>query len=241
MVSGCVMNGDDFTKCLQQSRSMCKARIPAYHFNGKVFGGDDSVLTLTFTKSTKMIQVQGSATLLDKAEETLKKIMAVYSNVLRGGEVLPLPDGCQKWGTAIKESLDSGSISHYLESLRAEDTKGDSSIVKTEMVKKQILVPEDEAFQAAVADLCNEGARKLFHYPAWRNKFLQFTLQEFNASTDQVLELAELAESLREQETVDQWTFEEGPMTEGPMTEAKPKARSDGYRPHRGTQAKKEF
>ena len=54
-------------------------------------------------------------------------------------------------------------------------------------VPKQVLVPESQEFSAAVADLCSEGARKLHHFPAWRNKYLQFMLKEFNASTDQVV------------------------------------------------------
>lgn len=173
--------------------------------------------------------------MLDKAEDTLKKVLAVYSIVLRGGEVQSLPDGCQKWGGAIRESLDCGSISMFLENQRAGEEKTESS-VKTELVKKQVLVPDDEAFSAAVADLCNDGVRELHHYAAWRNKFLQFMLQEFNASTDQILELSELAEAMHEQEAMDQWHLEEGPMSE-----AKPKARFDGYRPQPRSQAKKDF
>ena len=48
-------------------------------------------------------------------------------------------------------------------------------------------------------------------------------LQEFNASTDQVLELSGLADQLKEGEAMEQWTFED------PVQEAKPKVRSDGY------------
>lgn len=55
-----------------------------------------------------------------------------------------------------------------------------------------------------------------------------------DTSTDQILELSELAQFKQEQETVDQWIFEEGPMSEA-------KAMSDRYRPNRGPQTKKEF
>ena len=122
MVGSCVANGDEYAKAMTQwpnSRSMCKAKIPE-----KLFGGEDNILTLTYTKTTKMIQTQGGATLLDKAESTLKEVMSVYGSVLRGGEVTPLPSGCQKWGAAIRESLDSGAVSNYLESLRAEGSTG---------------------------------------------------------------------------------------------------------------------
>lgn len=148
--------------------------------------------------------------------------------------MLPLPDGCQKWGGAIRESIATGSISHFLESIRESEVKTEQQ-VKTELVKKQTLVPESEEFSAAVADLCSEGARRLHHFPAWRNKFLQFMLQEFNASTDQVLELSELAERMTESESMEQWTFED------PIGEAKPKARADGYRPVKSALTKREF
>lgn len=234
MVSGCVLNGEEFQKHMQQSRSMCKARIPARDVNNKQFGGEDTLLTFTFTKTTKMIQIQGSATMLDRAEATLKKVLEAYGTVLRGGNVIPLPEGCQKWGAAIKESLDGGSVSSFLESQRA-GAAGESKTeepVKSELISKQSFVPEDEEFIAAVAELCNEGARRLHRYPAWRNKYLQFMLKEFNASTDQVLHLSELWEEMNEGETMEQWTFEE-PM----HAAAKPKARPDGYRPS----TKKEF
>ena len=61
MVSGCVANGENFAKAMAQSRSMCKAKIPACQVNEKQFGGEDNVLTFTYTKTTKMIQIQGVA------------------------------------------------------------------------------------------------------------------------------------------------------------------------------------
>ena len=235
MVSACVVDGEEYSKNTQQSKSMCKARIAAHQVNGKQFGGEDSLLTFTYTKSTKMIQIHGKATMLDKAEQTLKQVLEIYATVLRKGEVNPLPDGCHRWGTAIKESLECGSVSSFLEELRVEDTVKAESSVKEERIPKQILVPDSEEFKAAVADLCNEGARRLHNFPAWRNKFLQFMLREFNASTDQILELSELIEVMNEGESMDQWSVE------GPLTEAKPKARADGYRPSRSAQTKKEF
>ena len=82
MVSSCVVDGDEYAKNMVQSKAMCKARIPARHVNDKLFGGEDNVLTFTFTKTTKMCQVHGSATMLDKAEETLQKVLQTYAQVL---------------------------------------------------------------------------------------------------------------------------------------------------------------
>eukprot|EP00435_Cladocopium_sp_Y103_P072543 s58_g40.t1 len=214
---------------------MCRARIPARVVNSKVFGGEDNKLTFVYTKTTKMIQVQGSATLLDKAEDMLKEVLKAYGKILREGDIHPLPEGGQAWGNAIKESLEQGSVSQFL-----EDTRGKSVETFTEIggKPKQVLVPEDEAFSAAVADLCNEGARKLHQYPAWRNKYLQFMLREFNASTDQVLELSELSEKMESQDVeFSTWSLEEGREMSG----ARPKAMCSGYRPVKGSQTKKEF
>ena len=235
MVSHWVKDSEEFLANMTQTRAMCRARIPARLVNSKVFGGEENKLTFIYTKTTKMIQVQGSATLLDRAEDMLKEVLKTYGKILREGDVHPLPEGGQAWGTAIKESLDQGSVSQFLESTREKTVE---TCAEPGGVPKQVLVPEDEEFSAAVADLCSEGARKLHHFPAWRNKYLQFMLKEFNASTDQVLELSELSEKMNSQdEMLCQWSLEEGIESSG----AKPKAKFNGYRPVKGSQTKKEF
>lgn len=83
-------------KCMSQSSSMRKTKIPARHINSKQFASEDNRSIFLFTKTTKMIQMQENVKILDKAEETLKKIPEVYSTVLRDGDVQPLPDGSQK-------------------------------------------------------------------------------------------------------------------------------------------------
>ena len=144
----------------------------------------------------------------------------------------PLPEGGKCWGRAIQESNAQGAFSGFLDEI-------DLGEVKTEEFgpKYAALVPDDEKFTAAVADLCNEGARKFHEYPGWRNKFLQFMLREFNASTDQVLTLSELSDQVPEEDGV-QWSMAE----ENEVKSSRPKAKAGGYRGKScGSQVNKEF
>lgn len=105
-----------------------------------------------------MIQIQGSAVLLDKSEEMLKSVLKVYLALLRDGRVEPLPEGGKMWGQAIQDSNELDAVSGFLKGTKEGET------VETSVPKLQAFVPEDEKFAAAVADLCNEGARKLHEY-----------------------------------------------------------------------------
>ena len=238
LVSGWVKSGDDFLENMTQSKSMCRARAPASVVDSKQFRAETSLVTFTYTKTTKMVRIQGQAVLLDKSEEMLKKVIHAYEKLIKDGEVCPLPEGSQAWGKAIKDSYDQGLVSHFMDEMRMSG-EGEDSKSKLIEVKKQTLVPEDEEFTAAVAELCSEGARKLHHFPAWRNKYLQFMLREFNASTDQVLELSDLTDKMNDpNEDTASWQMEDGTD----LCDAKPKARAGGYRSQvNDRQAKKEF
>ena len=229
MVSEVAADEKEYEEKLTQNKAMCKAKIPAHYVNTKTFRADVALITFTYTKTTKMIQVQGSATLLDRAEETLRGVLAAYGKILHEGTVEPLPEGTQVWSRAVKKSIDQGSISGFIEESKVTALGGPEAKFPQEN-SKQVMVPEDESFKAAVADLCNEGARKLFQYPAWRNKFLQFMLRDFNADTDQVLELSELTTEfefgLQQQQWEDSWSLEERAVKTA-VTKSRPMS---GYR-----------
>ena len=100
MVSEFVSDEKEYEEKITQNKFMCKARIPAHFVNTKAFRAEISLITFTYTKTTKMIQVQGSATLLDRAEETLyvvcwpptarfcvKAHLSPYQKALRCGAV----------------------------------------------------------------------------------------------------------------------------------------------------------
>ena len=234
MISEIVVDEKEYEEKITQNKAMCKARIPAHYVNTKNFRAEVALITFTYTKTTKMIQVQGGATLLDRAEETLRGVLSAYSKILHEGAVEPLPEGAQVWSRAIKKSMDQGSISGFVEGNRVSALGGPDAKFPQEN-SKHVLVPEDEIFKAAVAELCNEGARKLFQYPAWRNKFLQFMLRDFNADTDQVLELSELTSEfefgLQQQQWEDSWSMEEKDVKGAAAKTAAAKSRlSNGYR-----------
>ena len=115
MVSEVAADEKEYEEKLTQNKAMCKAKIPAHYVNTKTFRADVALITFTYTKTTKMIQVQGSATLLDRAEETLRGVLAAYGKILHEGTVEPLPEGTQVWGRAVKKSIDQGSISGFIE------------------------------------------------------------------------------------------------------------------------------
>ena len=93
---------------------------------------------------------------------------------------------------------------------------------------RQVFVPTDEPFVAAVADLMNEGSRKLHEYPLWRNKFLSFMVKEFNGSHDQAMILAGMSADLEEaMMNEEEW---------GVVRDAQPKAKAKSYPGYRQTQ-----
>ena len=137
----------EFLENMTQSHSMRRAKIPANLVNSKGFRSETNKLTFIYTKTTKMIQIQGGATMLDKAHDTLAEVLSCYGKLVQDGEIAPMPDGTQAWGKAIKESYETGSVSKFLE----ESEKKTSGEVTD--VKKQVMVPNDPEFEAAVAEL----------------------------------------------------------------------------------------
>ena len=222
MASVHAKNGEDYLQHLQQSKAMVKIKISAHAMNSKLFRGEENLITLTYTKSTKMIAITGGATYLDGVEDTLTKVLKTYKDLIQEKIVSPMPDGCEGWGQALKNLMDEGIMSYFL---RDQE--------KPEMVEKgdkdrQVFVPTDEPFVAAVADLMNEGSRKLHEYPLWRNKFLSFMVKEFNGSHDQAMILAGMSADLEEaMMNEEEW---------GVVRDAQPKAKAKSYPGYRQTQ-----
>eukprot|EP00438_Fugacium_kawagutii_P025213 Skav222622 [mRNA] locus=scaffold4205:86469:93548:+ [translate_table: standard] len=236
MVSNTVKNAAEFEANLTQTKSMCKARIPASQVNERLFRGEDAKITFTYTVATRMITVQGGATFVDGAEETLKMVLDGYASAMQDKKIPPLADGARVWGQAIKYLCEQGTMSDYMEYQKDKD--------QPEKAEIKIIphTPDEAEFVAAVADLCNEGARKLHNYPGWRNKFLQYMLKEFGADTDQILELSQLQsqfECLKEEDE-SAWAM---PEDEGMKTACKAKAapKPIGYRSSLGYNIEQKF
>lgn len=95
----------------------------------------------------------------------------------------------------------------------------------------QPFIPKDEEYNAAIADLCGEVARRLHNYPLWKQKLLQVLLQDSGASPDQVLELSGLVPQFN---LDDDWRVAEDDTEGTSMAAAKPKAKAGfllRYRP----------
>eukprot|EP00438_Fugacium_kawagutii_P020699 Skav229155 [mRNA] locus=scaffold2275:264912:272030:- [translate_table: standard] len=222
MVSESVKNSEEFDANTMQSKSMAKIKLKAEAINSRLFRAQENMITLTYTKSTKMIAITGGATFLDGVQETLDKVLKVYAAFLKDQDIQPLPEGCEVWGRAMKWLMQNGVSSHFLQ----DAGDGPENQVKNEP-DQQVFTPVDAAFEAAVADLMNEGARKLHDFPLWRNKFVALMVREFNGSHEQAMEITEMTAKLEQamHEDTEEWG-----MIQEAVPKAKAKASSRGYR-----------
>lgn len=94
----------------------------------------------------------------------------------------------------------------------------------------QALTPDDPPFVAAVAELCHEASRKLYDYPAWKQKFLQLMCRDFGADPQMVIELSGLTERFN-MSTDDEegWSVPSEPSNGGPSAKPKPFSRRSLY------------
>eukprot|EP00435_Cladocopium_sp_Y103_P015753 s1700_g3.t2 len=180
-----------YEKNLTQTKTLCKAKIPAKVVNAKKFKGEEAMITCTYHKSTEMITLNGPAVFMDGAEQMIKDVINVFSKLVRDGTRDPLPEGAVHWGRALDYMQSKGYDSAFWECVGlAEEIKGQS----VEKEKRQVFVPKDEEFHAAIADLCVEVNRKLHNYPLWKRKLLYVLLQDYGANPDQVIEMCGLTE-----------------------------------------------
>ena len=228
MVSSFAEDGKDYDKHMCQTKAMCKMKIPAGLVNSKEMRGETTLVTYSYCKSTNMVTVNAAAVLIDKAEFMLTEVFKVYGQMLHEGQVTPLPAGAQQWGKAFQMVKEQGTVSLFLRSLENE-ASGSAAIPGEEM---QAHLPKEEEFVAAVADLCQDGARRLHNFPLWKQRFLQFLLQEYGADPDQVMALSGIPQKF-EMDQFDDWDV--GAV---PIADTRPKAlaksgnesKSKGYR-----------
>ena len=228
MVSSFAEDGQDYDKHMSQTKAMCKMKIPAGMVNSKEMRGETSLVTYSYCKSTNMVTVNAAAVLIDKAEFMLTEVFKVYGQMLHEGQVAPLPAGAQQWGKAFRMVKEQGAESLFLRSLENE-ARGSAAVSGEEM---QAHLPKEEEFVAAVADLCQDGARRLHNFPLWKQRFLQFLLQEYGADPDQVMALSGIPQKF-EMDQFDDWD-----VGAAPIADAHPKAlaksgkesKSKGYR-----------
>eukprot|EP00435_Cladocopium_sp_Y103_P001390 s2644_g1.t1 len=228
MVSQCVESEESYEKHLTQNSTLCRARLAAKHVNSQKFRGEEALVTYAFHKSTGMITVSCGAVFVDEAQKMLSEVLKIYKVVIKDGKIDPLPEGAQAWGRTLNYLMDKGIVSQYVLNQDAPSEGGKLEEAK----ERQMFVPKDEEFHAAVADLCGEVARKLHNYPAWRNSLLQVLLRDYGANPGQVIELSGLAEQY--DLTQDDLTWDSFQEVDQPMAQAKAKSASfkgrAGYR-----------
>ena len=229
MVTLTVKDSNEFLQRMTQTRSMCRMKIPLTHVDEKKFRGENALTTLTYTKNTNMITVQAGAVYLDGVEDMMNHILREYKQVLETHEIVPLPEGAKTWGTAMGKIMTEGARSIYLE----ENVKAEEGKVKGELESPAKaptpFVPSDEAFHAAIAELCHEGSRKLHEYPKWKKLFLHTMLKDFGANPDMIMELSGLTEEYS-MATDDEWAEVKTPGSQASTSGTKPKAKASGYR-----------
>ena len=218
MVSECVESEEKFEKHLTQNSTLCRARIAAKNVNCQKFKGEESLVTYAFHKATGMITVNCGAVFMDESEKMMVEVLKGYKGMIKNGQVTPLPEGAQVWGKALNYLMEKGIVSQYVTN---QDNQSETGTMEG-MKERQLFVPKDEEYHAAVADLCSEVARKLHHFPAWRNSLLQVMLRDYGANPDHVLELSGLTEQFDLTQADDEWSA----LQDGDQQMAQAKAKS---------------
>lgn len=226
MASQVALNADDYAKNVSQSRATCKIRIPLSVIDGHRFRGENATTTMTYSKSTGMITLNAGAAFIDHVEDTLKEVLLKYAEVIRDNQAVPLTKGHEHWGEAFRQIMQNGARSLFLEHDEAKDEDGPSASVKEELPKP--FVPEDPEYHAAIAELSHEGARKLFQFPVWKQKYLQVMLREFGADPSMVMELSGLADQYQIHTDEEDWS--EVKQEAKPTSKPKAKSHAFGYR-----------
>ena len=226
MVSSFVKSGKEYDQHMSQTRACCKIKVPASLVNTKEMRGETNLITYSYCKSTNMVTVNAAVVLIDRAENMLAQVLQCYGKMIHDEEIAPLPPGAQQWGKAIQMVKEQGVTSLYLRGLEIE--AGVTGITEGKINDElQSHLPKEEEFTAAVADLCQDGARRLHNYPLWKQRFLQFLLQEYGADPDQVMALSGIPQqfkmNLAEEEDWESWGALQDDVRE---TEVRPKAKS---------------
>ena len=231
MVNLTVKDSEEYLQRMNQTRSMCRVKLPLGSIDEKKFRAENTLATLTYTKNTNMITVQAGAAFLDGVEDMVKSILKEYKNVLETQEIVPLPEGAQLWGTAMGKVMTEGARSIYMEEMAKTESNVKTEVGSPAKIPPTPFVPPDEAFHAAIAELCHEGARKLHQYPKWKKLFLHTMLKDFGANLDMIMELSGLTEEYS-MATDDEWAEVKTQGSQASASGAVPKARAlaSGYR-----------
>ena len=82
------------------SATSVKVKVPAMLIDAISFEESAATLTLTWSKNTRKMQVQGPLTMLDRAKEQLIKFLQTYRTYCESRKVLP-PPKCGERAAAV--------------------------------------------------------------------------------------------------------------------------------------------
>ena len=153
------------------SATSVKVKVPAMLIDAISFEASAATLTLTWSKNTRQVQVQGPLAVLDRAEEQLVKLLQACRTCCESRKVLPLPKG----GECAASMLRGPARSEYLVFLSLE---GGSESNR----KSATFVPQDPAFGAIVEQIATGRTRLLDLWQEWRSKFAEFMVHESGAN-----------------------------------------------------------
>ena len=126
-----------------------------------------ATLTLTWSKNTRKVQVQGPLAMLDRAEEQLIKLLQAYRTYCESRKVLPPPKG----GERAASMLRCPATSDYLVSLSKMD--------QSQIGHRATFVPQDPALGAIVEQITTSGTCLLDRWSEWQSKFAEFIQEIF--------------------------------------------------------------
>ena len=154
--------------CIVLTRSIRAVRplVPAMLIDAISFEESAATLTLTWSKNTRKVQVQGPLTVLDRAKEQFIKLLQTYRTYCESRKVLPPPKG----GERAAAMLRCPARSDYLVSLEngSESNR-----------RRATFVPQDPAFGAIVEQITSGGTCLLDRWPEWQCKFAEFMVPWF--------------------------------------------------------------
>ena len=84
------------------SATSVKVKVPAMLIDAISFEESAAILTLTWSKNTRKVQVQGPLGLLDRGKEQLIKLLQAYRTYCESRKVLPPPKGGERAASMLR-------------------------------------------------------------------------------------------------------------------------------------------
>lgn len=158
---------------LAQNSVQCKVKVEAWKFDSKKYHGQTNVITLTWTRSTRSIQVSAPAAMLDHLVEQVKDLTISYYSMLYSANVTPPPTGTEE----ITNGFRDPAWSQYMEDNAKEKVSKD----EVDCPRQAKCVPKGSKYSAAIHQIAQQTNELLVNYPEWADKLVRILISEFGA------------------------------------------------------------